>query len=135
MLFAQPPDISRISLGGGGAAALPPRLLAAAAAPGGGMRARMGRGGRLVLDRVHPLSYEPLNGAAGSPDDDEARFFPPLFLLVAIARVLAGGCWAEGHPCDVCVLLVCDSQHWHGRRCRAQASRAEEVVDNQSQGL
>jgi hypothetical protein len=90
MLFAQPPDIGRICLGAGAGSALPPRLLAAAAAPGSGLRARVGRGGRLVLDRVHALSYEPLNGAAGGPDDDEVRACAAL-LHVAIACVLGIG--------------------------------------------
>lgn len=78
MLFAMPLDLARMSLTLGPLAAFPAGVggpPGAAAAPGGsgvpssgGARARVGRGGRLILDRAHPLSYEPLNGAA-HPDD------------------------------------------------------------------
>ena len=29
----------------------------------GSSHARIGRGGRLLIDRVHPVTYEPLNGS------------------------------------------------------------------------
>ena len=55
MIFTLPPQQSWLALPSSG---LPEGLRSRAA------HARIGRGGRLLFDRVHPLTYDPLNGFA-----------------------------------------------------------------------
>ncbi len=64
MLFAQTPDIGSMSLGEG----LPEAVTRGHARP------RIGRGGRLLFDRVHPFSYDQL--AAFAAGNDEVRLPP-----------------------------------------------------------
>lgn len=60
MLFTLPPNMARMSLGGD--PALPDAL-----ARGQG-RPRIGRGGRLIFDRVHALTHEELSGSVQNDD-------------------------------------------------------------------
>ena len=55
MMFTVPPQQTWLALPASG---LPEGLRSRPA------HARIGRGGRLLFDRVHPLTYDPLNGAA-----------------------------------------------------------------------
>jgi len=54
-MFTVPPQQSWLALPGSD---LPNGLRS------GHSHARVGRGGRLLFDRVHPLTYDPLNGSA-----------------------------------------------------------------------
>ena len=80
MLFMLPPNMARMSLGSD--AALPDAL-----ARGQG-RARIGRGGRLIFDRVHTLTHEELS-SAGQNDDGVSPLVlhPVVFRKVNTAAV------------------------------------------------
>ena len=68
MMFTVPPQQSWLALSGSG---LPEGLRSRPA------HARIGRGGRLLFDRVHPLTYDPLNGAA-HPDSGVRSLLQPV---------------------------------------------------------
>lgn len=75
------------------------------AAPGSGLpeglragwpHARMGRGGRLLLDRVHPLTYDPLNGHAHPDAGVRLCLGCPVLL-----RIYARQGWTEFQRCKL----------------------------------
>ncbi|EIE24666.1 hypothetical protein COCSUDRAFT_41002 [Coccomyxa subellipsoidea C-169] len=67
MLFTLPPNMARMSLGGD--PALPDALARGQGCP------RIGRGGRLIFDRVHALTHEELSGSAQNDDGDFKQLY------------------------------------------------------------
>jgi len=107
MLFAVAPDLARLSLaaglgallpggaGGAGAAAPDPK-----AGPSPGARARVGRGGRLVLDRCRAEDCRRFGGDAAPADEARLSFlllagspFPRAVRFVSAHRRLGGIPW------------------------------------------
>lgn len=94
MLFAVAPDLARLSL----AVDLPPigKGKSGAAGPDPGVRARIGRGGRLVLDRCAAADYRKLDDPAAPADEARApspgsRSSNPFTLGWATAKQPAAG--------------------------------------------
>lgn len=69
MMFTVQPRQAWLTLPGSG---LPEALRS------GPPHARVGRGGRLLIDRVHPVTYVPLNGSA-HPENRVSCFGPSLY--------------------------------------------------------
>jgi hypothetical protein len=117
MLFAVAPDLARLSLaaglgallpggaGGAGAAAIGPK-----AGPLAGARARVGRGGRLVLDRRRAEDCRRFGGDAAPADEARSSFFSPV----------SG--WPD--PCGVC----CSSALRRLGRVRLRGARVATLV-------
>ena len=57
----------------------------------GPSHARIGRGGRLLIDRVHPVTYEPLNGSVHL-ENGVSCLDPSLHLFFGKLRTQAGAC-------------------------------------------
>ena len=76
MMFTLPPQQSWLAQPGSG---LPEGLRSQPA------HARIGRGGRLLIDRVHPLTYDPLNGVAHPESGVSLCNTSPLYMCLPLA--------------------------------------------------